>query len=1148
MSFVHLHVHSHFSLLNSTIQIDKYVEAIKKMGMETAALTDHGNLFGAVQFLETALSKPKPKDKYQFTIRPIFGAVINLATADGSDYHHLVLLAKTEQGYKNLRSLISDSCLARSAGAAPIVPMRSLESLAQDLIALSGCLGGEVPNALLRQNKQQAKEAATRLATLFGPDNFYLELQHNNLVEQALVNRELIELAKSTGIPLVATSNAHYLEPKDAAGYAVLVTIDLRRNLKPEQLRNMPDPGFHLATPQEMKAAFAHVPEAISNTVKIAESIDGITLKTNRNVHHFPIFETPPNTNTSDYLRTLAKEGLAKRLEKGGNPDVYNTRLESELDIIINLGFDAYYLIVWDFINWARNNGVPVGPGRGSGAGSLVAYALGITDIDPIKYDLLFERFLNPERVNPPDFDIDFCVEGRDRVIEYVREKYGADKVAQIITLGTIKAKLAIRDTARVLGIPLPVADHIAKLIPNAPDITLERAWAEEPRLPKIIGESSDNRLLWDISLQLEGLGRQPGKHAAGVVIADLPIDQYAPMYTNDDGSVVTQYSMKDLDAVGLIKFDFLGLMALTIIENTLKAVRKVNPDFDLETIPLDDKKTYELICDGMTGGIFQLETTGITGLNLRLKPDSVEDLTAAIALYRPGPLKSGMDTEFIAVKSGQKEASYTLEGLEPILKDTYGTILYQEQIMLIAQQLAGFSLGRADLLRRAMGKKDAKTLEEQRVPFMEGMKANGHDQKASHELFEKMAFFAEYGFNKSHSAAYAIIGYRMAYLKAHYPAEFLSAILTANSGNDNKIKRFIGEARRMNIQVFPPDVNLSSLKFTIQETKDGTRGVRFGLAGVKGIGDGAVESIVTARKDGPFKDITDFLARIDSRKINKRVVEALIRCGALDSFGHTRAAMDTHLDAMLAAANTLRADLGSGQMGLFDSEPTSFGPPHVPEWPMSELLEHELAVTGYYISGHPMDGYHCQFGEGKVMEIGALTHSKNGDQITIAGIVTDADVRTTKRNTGQFAFLNIEDATGMVRCFVHPSVIDQWLAIGRLKTPILVRGQVEIENEGDEPRILVESLNRLDSVLPSLCKALHLNVDLDTFKLEQTDEVVKILAASPGHSNVLFKMHKPGVGVMTVQPRLEKHCVKIDDQMLARLRQVLGDGNVEVR
>ena len=998
MSFVHLHVHSQYSLLDSTIRIDALVRQVAAQGMTAVALTDHMNVFGSLQFLKACHN-----DKAGIHLKPIFGSEIVVADPETARRHHVVLLCRNPDGFANLRTLLSRAYTDPARGDAPAaVPRDSLAAHAKGLIALSGCLGGEVPQALLRGDLEGAREAASWHAEVFGPGGYYLEVSNNGLAEQERVNRAMADLSRETGIPLVATANAHYLRREDAAAHAVLVAIEMKRTLTPESLSTLPLDSFHLASPEEMQAAFADLPEAIANTQCIADSIDEAALTTTK-THHFPIFVPPGGATVADHLRELTTEGLARRIEDarrlGLTPDAkaYRERADRELDVIIRLGFDAYYLVVRDFIIWAKDHDVPVGPGRGSGAGSLVAFAVGITDIDPMRYDLLFERFLNAERISPPDFDIDFCMETRDQVIQYVTEHYGRERVCQIITFNAMKAKAVVRDGARVLGLSFQEGDAIAKLIPDVLDMTLEKAWSMEPRLQELINGSPTLKVLWDVALKLEGLARQPGKHAAGVVIADRPIEEYSPLYVTDDGSVVTQYNMKDLDYVGLIKFDFLGLTALTVTSNAVKTIRaRGNPDFRIEDVPLDDKATFDLICSGGTAGVFQLETRGITELVRRLRPDRIEDIIAIIALFRPGPLGSGMDKEFIAIKHGEKKESYPIEELRPILGDTYGTLLYQEQVMLITSRLAGFSLGQADILRRAMGKKDMKALQEQREPFLKGCAERGIDAGKAAELFKQMEHFAEYGFNKSHSAAYAYVTYRMAYLKAHHPTEFLCAVLTAEKGDQAKVMRFIHEARLMGVPVLPPDVGHSSSDFTVEDVDDGAGGkkgaIRFGLTAVKGIGDSAVDAILDARAEGPFRSMTDFLSRVDTRKVNKRVIEALARCGAMDGFGHTRASIVEGLDALLSAAQRRREDRDSGQGSLFDALPVSkaaeAGPPHVPEWPDRQKLAYEREAIGYYVSGHPLDRYAGRLERLEVTPIGDLATYDENETVRVAGIV----------------------------------------------------------------------------------------------------------------------------------------------------------------
>ncbi|NOZ01541.1 MAG: DNA polymerase III subunit alpha, partial [Deltaproteobacteria bacterium] len=836
-------------------------------------------------------------------------------------------------------------------------------------------------------------------------------------------------------------------------------------------------------------------------------------------------------------------------------------RLEHEIELIVRMGFDAYYLIVWDFIRWARDKGIPVGPGRGSGAGSLVAYAIGVTDVDPIRYGLLFERFLNPERVNPPDFDIDFCQNRRDEVIDYVGRKYGHEYVGQIITYSQLKAKAAIRDVARVIGLSFSEGDRVAKLIPIHPKMTLEKALKQEPKLEEMInGPEADPRLqeLWRIAEKLEGLSRQPGKHAAGVVIADRPISEYAPLYKTEDGVIVTQFNMKDLDAVGLIKFDFLGLTALTIIDNAVKWIRaRREPDFRVEDIPLDDPATYELLAAGTTAGVFQLESRGITDLVRRVRPDCVDDIIAILALYRPGPLGGGMKDDFILCKHGEKKVKYPIPELEPILKETHGVILYQEQVMRIASKLAGFSMGRADLLRRAMGKKKIKELESHREPFIEGAKSRGVDEKKARDLFQKMEFFAEYGFNKSHSAAYAFVTLRTAYLKAHFPAEFLCAILTAEKGDQDKLTLFIHEARDLGVDVLLPDVNRSQADFTVEDTKTGSGeevpAIRFGLGAVKGVGDKAVEVILEAREQGPFEDFMDFLVRVDPRKVNRRVIEALIKSGALDCFEHTRRAMVEGLERLSDLAQNRRAERDSGQMGLFDADADQGllaggvnGPPDLPEWPVNEKLALERAAIGNYISGHPMDPYVDELRTKKVKPIGGLAETvSNKSTVSVAGIVVQRTEKLSK-NGDRMAFVTLEDTTGQVECKIWPRFYEEWSQVAGGDEPLLVTGKVTIQGDSDfeVASLEVNSVARLDAARGAMADSVMVRMDLDGLREAQIDRLSEAVKRHPGKCALLLVLRLKGKGEIHLRAE-SSWSVDPSDSTLRDLEEVMGPSSV---
>ena len=1152
MGFVHLHVHSHLSLLDATIRPDKLADRVAKLGMDAVALTDHGNLFAAVQFMKACKTAH---------IKPIFGAEVLVRDPKGSARnHHLVLLCRNEPGFAHLRTIISRSYIEGLREGKPTTTRDVIAENAGGLVALSGCLGGEVPHALLRGDRAAALEALEFHRNAFGPDGFYLELQANELVEQDRANEALIALGRETGTPLVATSNAHYMLPEDAVAHAVLVAIEMKRTVTEEMRRTLPLRSFHLWTPEQMAARFAHVPDALENTQKIADSVETGVLK-QADTLHFPVFETPHGETTAQFLTDLAQRGVEARLEharsrgEAVDPAVYQARLDRELGVIIRLKFDAYYLIVWDFINWAKEHGVPVGPGRGSGAGSLVAFAIGVTDIDPIKYVLLFERFLNPERVNPPDFDIDFCQDKRDRVIDYVTQKYGRERVGQIITYNAMKAKAVVRDVTRVLGGTFQQGDVLARLIPAELDMTLDKAIAQSTDLQKLIKDDPFYGEIWDIARRLEGLNRQAGKHAAGVVIADRPIAEYSPLFMTEDGAVVTQFNMKDLDTVGLIKFDFLGLTALTVIDKAVHWIlERHDPAFRLEDIPTQDRATFEQIGAGRNAGVFQLETRGITDLVRRLKPDSIEDITAAIALFRPGPLGSGMVEDFIARKHGLKPVEYLLPQLEEILRDTYGTILYQEQVMLIASHLAGFTLGQADMLRRAMGKKKPEELEAQRVPFVQGSSARGVPAARANEIFEILLKFADYGFNKSHSAAYAVVGYRMAWLKTHYPTEFLAAVLCAEKGDQEKIMRFMHEARACGIAVLPPDVLSSDADFSVQDviTPDGQKqpAIRFGLTAVKGIGESAVSVIVAAREAGPFKNLLDFLTRIDLRKVNRRTIETLARCGALACFGHSRAALLNQIERLLDLAQSRKAERDSGQMGLFGgpADPSAAGevtgPDPEPEWPVKDLLTAEREMLGCYVSGHPLDPYQQDLAKQNVTPILELA-SRVGDEAMVAGVVVQASEKTTKSGNQPFAFLTLEDSTGQVECMVGTKTHDQWKPLQGLNEPLLVRGKVTFEgDEEDVLRVTVNSIQRLETARGTLYKGVQLRVDVTAVREAALDTIRTTSLRHKGRSPLFLLMRLPGVGEMLLRAG-SQWSVDPSDATLADFAHVLGPENV---
>ncbi|MCB9730497.1 MAG: DNA polymerase III subunit alpha, partial [Deltaproteobacteria bacterium] len=922
MSFVHLHTHTQYSMLDSTLRVGDLVARAVADGAPAVAMTDHDNLFGAVEFFKAAKAAK---------IKGIIGAEVSLVPVDRTDVEvrrtgTIVLLCKDATGYRNLCYLLSRAYMdAPPRIGRPRVDRPLLAAHAGGLIALSGSLSGEIPQALLRGDGDEARRLARHYAGLF-PGAFYLEVIKNGIKEQERVNAEIQQLSEELGLPLCATADAHYGSADDAGAHEVLMCIQMGKMLPTLDTTARITDQLHLAPASEMLERFADQPEAIASTLTIADACE-FELELGKT--YLPTFKVPESYDSESYLEHVATEGLKRRYAEaralGLSPDeaVYDERLATELRIINQMGFPGYFLIVWDFIDYAKRSGIPVGPGRGSGAGSLVAWALRITDIDPIRYGLLFERFLNPERVSMPDFDIDFCMNKRDRVIKYVAEKYGEDQVGQIITYGTMKAKAVVRDVARVLGLTFGEADRAAKLIPDDLGMTLEKAFQVEPRLKALCEEDPRYARLFDAARKLEGLNRQPGMHAAGIVIGDKPLWEYVPLYAvpGEDGAVVriTQYAKNEVEEAGLVKFDFLGLKTLTVVDHAVRIINEVKArrgeePLDIAAIPLEDAKVFELITQGDTTGVFQLESSGFKELLRKLKPDCLEDIIAAVALYRPGPLQSGMVDGFIRRKHGQEPVEYPHPRLEGTLEETYGVMVYQEQVMQAASVLAGFSLGQADILRRAMGKKKPSEMAKQREVFKAGCVERGVPGEQADAIFDTIDKFAGYGFNKSHSAAYGLISYQTAWLKAHHPVEFMAALLTCDGDNTDKVVRLIAEARSMGLTVLPPSINASEHDFTVAD-----EAIRFGLGAVKGVGGGAVESILAAREEGgAFASLFDFCDRVDTKRVNRRVIEALVKCGAFDDFGLPRMGLFEAIDKAIERGQSLQRDRESGQFNLF--------------------------------------------------------------------------------------------------------------------------------------------------------------------------------------------------------------------------------------
>ncbi|HBA86909.1 MAG TPA: DNA polymerase III subunit alpha [Geobacter sp.] len=1058
-NFVHLHLHSQYSLLDGAIRIGDLLKKVKDCHMPAVAMTDHGNMFGTLEFYL------KCKDK---GIKPIIGSEVYIApqsrllkqaptSADPVTSYHLILLCENMTGFKNLSYLVSAG-YKEGFYRRPRIDKELLLKHKEGLIVLSACLQGEVAYLAGRNKMDEAKAAASWYAENF-PGSYFIELQENKLPEQDIANRRLMQIAKELELPLVATNDCHYLNQEDARAHEILLCIQTGKTMSDPSRMAFSVDEFYVKTPQEMAAAFHYAPEALSNTVKIAERCE---LAFDFKTYYFPAYNAPEGETLDQQLERESTLGLVERLKKirikydltEEQEQGYHDRLRIELDCIKQMGFPGYFLIVADFINWAKDHGIPVGPGRGSAAGSLVAYCIKITDIDPMPYNLLFERFLNPERISMPDIDVDFCQDRREEVIQYMVDKYGRDRVCQIITFGTMAARGVIRDVGRALDLTFGEVDRIAKLVPEVLGITLDKALEQEPKLKELMAADAKVKEVMTVALRLEGLARHASTHAAGLVVAPKQMEEFCPVYKDQKtGSLTTQYSMKYVEKIGLVKFDFLGLKNLTVIDNAVKHIRSgKDPDFDITLLRDDDAESYKLLQAGNTTGVFQLESSGMKELLVKLKPSCFEDIIAVCALYRPGPLGSGMVDDFIERKHGRKQTVYDLPQLEPVLKDTYGVIVYQEQVMQIARSLAGYSLGGADLLRRAMGKKDAEQMAKERDKFLEGAEKLGLDLKKSAAIFDLMAKFAEYGFNKSHSAAYALVAYQTAFLKAHYPVEFMAALLTEDMGNTDKVIKSIGDCREMGIEVLPPDINESARSFRVLE-----RAMRFGLGAVKNVGEGAIEAIIEARGEGPFKDIFDFCERVDLRRVNKRVIEALIKCGAFDCTGAKRAQLMAGLEDAAATGQRVQQERESAQASLFgaaeivrSSNGGSNRLPDIPEWDEKYRLGCEKEAIGFFITGHPLDRYVADMRRFSTVDCSTIMEAKEKSEIKICGVPASLKELITKKGD-RMAFLSLEDLCGAVEVVVFPETYARCSEILRGDDPIHVTGAVEQSEKGSK-------------------------------------------------------------------------------------------------
>ena len=1023
-SFVHLHLHTEYSLLDGAIRIPDLMKKVTENGMPAVAMTDHGNMYGAIEFYQAAQKAGvKPIIGCEVYMAP--GSMIDKSASSARDAaFHFTLLAKDFIGYSNLVKLVSAAHL-EGFHYKPRIDKELLVKHSAGLIGMSACLKGEINVAIQAGDPKKAQKSAGEFVDIFGRENFYLELHDHGLEAQRLCNRALLEISKNLAIPVVAANDVHFLERSHHEAHDVMICIGTGAMVHDERRMHYPT-EVYFKSAEEMRAVFSEVPDALTNTLRVAEACD---LKLEFGISKYPAYNPPEGTTRERYLRELCYEGLRERYgERAETDSELRQRLDYELLVLEKAGFTSYFLIVWDFIHYAKQNGIPVGPGRGSAAGSLAAYVLGITDLDPLRFGLIFERFLNPERVSPPDIDVDFCQNRRGEVIEYVRAKYGPRAVSQIITFGTLGAKSVVRDVGRVIGLSYAEADRVAKMIPNELGITLKGALEKNPELKQAVETEESTQQLWNYAVVLEGLTRNTGIHAAGVVIGDRPLDDYIPLCRGNDNEVVTQYAMGPLTDLGMLKMDFLGLKTLTVLQDATTLIRDREPDFSLETIPLDDRTTFDLLNRGETIGVFQLESGGMVNLCKQFDVNSIDDIIALIALYRPGPME--LIPDYVKRKKGQTKIKYEHPLLKEVCADTYGIMIYQEQVQRAANILAGYSLGQADLLRRAMGKKDKAKMAKERVNFIEGCKrVNGIDEKKANTIFDLLEKFAGYGFNKSHSAAYGLISYRTAYLKANYPVEFMAGLLSNEVNNTEKISVFVAECERLGVTILPPDVNLSDLKF-VPETREDKRGIRYGLAAIKNIGEGAMQSAIVEREEnGPFKSLEDYCSRLDSKAVNRKILENLIRAGAFDFTGRDRAELFARIDQSLATGASAHRDRRSGQVSLFgdlDLVPpakTNGDSVHFTPWSLAEKLGYEKELLGFYITGHPLDPYREIIEEGKYMAVSDLANQEDKVTVQVAGSISAFDKKHTRKDGKPFAILTIEDFTGSVEVMVWNEV-----------------------------------------------------------------------------------------------------------------------------
>ena len=1143
--FVHLHLHTEYSLLDGACRVSDVVEKARACKMPAVAMTDHGNMFGAIEFYREAQEKGlKPIIGCETYIAP--GSRLDKKSTNARDAaYHLILLAKDEVGYKNLVQLVSSAHL-EGFYYKPRIDKEILARHSKGLIGLTSCLKGEVPNKIKEDQVDQARAALDEYRHIFEPGDFYVELQNHGIDEQRMVNRTLIQWAKEFNLPMVATNDVHYVEREHWEAHDCLICLQTQSLLSDEKRMRYVSEQFYLRTPEEMHELFAEVPEALKNTLAVAEKCN-LLLEFGK--LRFPIYQAPDGFTREQYLRHLCEEGLRnrygiewKKLKDEQEKQIVD-RVEFELKIMEKTGFVSYFLIVWDFVHFAKSHAIPVGPGRGSAAGSVVAYLLKITDIDPLRYNLLFERFLNPERISPPDIDMDFCYNRRPEVIDYVRKKYGDDRVAQIITFGTLGAKMVVRDVGRVMGLSYGECDRIAKMIPPDIGMTLQKALEINPELKGAYQNEPTVKRVIDYGFTLEGLSRNASTHAAGVVIGAEPLTNIVPLTTGTNSNeIVTQYSMNPLGDLGLLKMDFLGLKTLTVIKEALDLIEQTTGQrLDIDQIALDDKKTFDLLAKANTIGVFQLESQGMRDLCRRIGVDSIDVIIALIALFRPGPMN--MLDDYVNRKHGKIKVEYDHPLLEPILRETFGVFVYQEQVMQAANALAGYSLGGADVLRRAMGKKKPEEMEKQREIFIKGChEKNKIPRGKANQIFDTLAKFAGYGFNKSHSAAYAIVAYQTAWLKANYPVEFMAALLSNELANTDKIQVFINECKRMGIEVLAPDVNESGVRFTVRDGR-----IRFGLAAIKNVGEVAVQHVIQVREaSGRFKSFEDFCTRVDVRIVNRKVLECLAKCGAFDSLGEPRARVFAAIEYHMNRAASVQRDRERGQAALFDVEPVNArqkatGQRPAMEWSQSEMLAFEKELLGFYVTGHPLSQYAEVLQRYELASSGKLEQLQDGQVTRIGGIISKLTPKTTKQGR-PMAIMTLEDLDGSVEVLVFPESYARYAASLKADAAIFVCGMVNLRE--DKPKIVADQIIALDDVPKRFTKAVHIRLPAGTTEDSTLVHVQETLRTHKGSVPVLFCFIYPD-GKLVFLEAHEHFSVSPTQQFVRDIEAILGEDSV---